>query len=491
MFRHGIIDVLATFSKTDIKKFGKFLNSPYFISNKNVILLFSALKKFHPNFDKFRISKSELWSKSGINSEYNDSTMRNLLSDLHQGALKFLTVENLFKTGNSEHIYLMTELNNRDLFMQVDKQMNKILKVQTGELKADMDEILTDFMLGSVYYDSRISHKVRQTREKIQKDIDILRESIFSLIIFSITQLTVSCFNENIAVENSQISVSGSKLSDVLDCIDTKKIYQALKGKFRYDYLLEIYMKFIESFKDHEDRNKFFSYYKSVRKHSDKLSQNALHTHYAFLVSYCVNKPELSKLEFDIYKNILTKIDFGKESGIELSYVLFRNAFLKALNINEFEWAEMFLKKYYSKLNVGFKEDIFNYGMSRINFEKGSYSESQSYLNEVSLDISSVTNDVKILQLRIFLETGYYDNAYYYSESYLKFLKTYKIISQARKLFYRNFVEIVREISLYATQRKKSTDIDFLKQKIIDDKNIIAQDWLLKIVGKFNPDNRK
>ena len=120
MHSSNLVETLKTFSREEMREFGKFINSPYFLMKKKLssqVLskLFGILKKSHPEFRSNEINKEQVFKKLYPDKEYNDSIMRNLISSLSKLAEKFM-IQKEFKYDEEQNkIYLIKQTYRRKL----------------------------------------------------------------------------------------------------------------------------------------------------------------------------------------------------------------------------------------------------------------------------------------------------------------------------------------------------------------------------------------
>ena len=89
LFRH--------FSAEELNSFEHFLLSPYFNQSEKLLKFFRAIKPYHPSFDSKKLEKEKVYKTLHSKSVYNDSTMRELISELLKLAKVFLANEELRK----------------------------------------------------------------------------------------------------------------------------------------------------------------------------------------------------------------------------------------------------------------------------------------------------------------------------------------------------------------------------------------------------------
>src|ERR1051325_7004466 len=105
MHNTQIIDLLKSFSPVELKNFGKFLSSPYFNQNTNLISLYSLLTPHYPEFNQPGISKEILFKNLFPKEKYDDKKMRYIGYDLLKLAEEYLGVINFKKDKFSYNIH--------------------------------------------------------------------------------------------------------------------------------------------------------------------------------------------------------------------------------------------------------------------------------------------------------------------------------------------------------------------------------------------------
>lgn len=94
MLKNDLLTLLSSFSNNDMKKFGKFVNSPYHNTNAKASELLEALRPFHPGFESDSLTKNYLHGQLYGKGKYVEGTVNYLLSELQRLAEKFISLEN-------------------------------------------------------------------------------------------------------------------------------------------------------------------------------------------------------------------------------------------------------------------------------------------------------------------------------------------------------------------------------------------------------------
>ena len=89
-----LIKILRTFSKVEMKSFGKFVNSPFFNTSKATMQLLQALKKYYPAFSGVGLTREKLFAEVYGERKYSSVLLNKLASNLIKLSLEFITISN-------------------------------------------------------------------------------------------------------------------------------------------------------------------------------------------------------------------------------------------------------------------------------------------------------------------------------------------------------------------------------------------------------------
>src|SRR5690606_10514298 len=123
-----LIRLLRKLDKNEIKRLRDFVNSPYYNKNSKYCMVFEELLKYHPDFDEKEFSEEIVYKNSLGQKEYDYFTMKNILSDLNDLALKFLLVEFTGEKGISDELKITQMMREKEVFDEYKSKLNKIKK---------------------------------------------------------------------------------------------------------------------------------------------------------------------------------------------------------------------------------------------------------------------------------------------------------------------------------------------------------------------------
>src|SRR3990172_1610228 len=106
MKKNNLTAILSTFTKDEFKRFGKFVASPYFQAERNLVPIYSYLKKYHPVFDSNHLSEEiifcALYPEKKFEPKKSSLIIRVIFSQMTSLAKKFLAYEQ-YESGELEY----------------------------------------------------------------------------------------------------------------------------------------------------------------------------------------------------------------------------------------------------------------------------------------------------------------------------------------------------------------------------------------------------
>ena len=91
MINGNLLKLLSALSESEFRKFGKYINSPYFNANAKLILLYDHLSDFYPDFDSLELSRQNIFRKIYKEDKYVEGTMFYLISELEKLVCSFIS----------------------------------------------------------------------------------------------------------------------------------------------------------------------------------------------------------------------------------------------------------------------------------------------------------------------------------------------------------------------------------------------------------------
>lgn len=180
---------------------------------------------------------------------------------------------------------------------------------------------------------------------------------------------------------------------------------------------------------------------------------------------------------FDLYKGALA-YDLLLESGM-ISRFAFSNMVAIALRAGETDWVASFIDRYKSKLERQWRDATASLSMARLEYARRNFPEALTHLQRADYKDTMNNLTAKVLQMKIFYETGAWDTL----ESHLKNLKNFIRRHTAIGYHRTNYSNIVRytELLMQANPLDKKA-LAVLREQIAAEAVLTEKEWLLGVM---------
>lgn len=462
MLPQNTLEILKSFSIEDIKSLGDFLKSPYFNSKETVVKLYKEIAKMHPEYRPEKFEYERMYKKI-YGGEFKEQTMKNLYSEFGGLLKKFVAHQYVEENESAFNVSLIYGLHRKNAYNQSLKSIETYRTKINQRKEKDEEDVLVMFMMDKIRNLDYISAG-KYTLEEYHSNLNL-------------------CIDEILCHFLETFFVYGK------DDLITLKAYNVKKKK---DYLKEA---FLESF----DAEKFFI---SGEKH---FATQSLKIRFLFFKYYYnevsdeeyLNLVKLifdnlsgftSELKIECWNNLVTllllrfipkdkkyykevlrinkyfdELNFiGNSPKAKIPISLFRDVFGTALVINDFEWAEYFIKKYNKHLE-GAIENERNYSMGRLSFQLKKYEESLEYLSKVVFQQVYEKINVRFYLLMNYIELKSYQSAISMLNSIRQFYLESKELPEMFAVLIESSLKFFREI-IRAEENNKKLDYSVLKE---------------------------
>lgn len=472
-----LIKLLKTFSKSEIIRFRDFVNSPYYNKNQNVIKLCEIVLNYYPGFDPEECNEENIFRLMFIKEKYNYFKIKNIISDLYQLSSLFLKLTAVEKKGIENEIALLNELHERkldNLYLFKEKQINKYFNETT---------VKDEFFYQSYYQLSRVntSHfkfiKTGYSFDLIQKEFDIyVRYTLIVLLRNYAKMLT----NKN----HGNIQFDMKMFEQVWDYIK--------EMEFEDNPSCRIYKQIIalELSRDEKDYRELL---RSKEKYSGILSVEDVY--YILLVanSFAAYRLKLGDESYykDRFSTFRELIDRKIQVPEYILYVNFINSYTAACMIDEFDWAEDFLRLFQNGISPEEERiNTINYCRAFRAYRLKEYDKALEYFSQTSFKLFLMKVMVKSYTVRIYFEQNLYDQTFSAIDAFRHYLKSEKLIAEEQKIAHYEFLKFLSDLTKLKSGgliNKKDVNINLLMKQIkgMSSNPLGAKNWLISKAEKF------
>ena len=131
MHKSKLIALIARFKQEELHWFQKFLNSPFYNSNKEHIALFKYIRKYYPQLDSPKLSKTITHQKLYPGQKFRPQKLRKAMHGLALLAEEFIAIRYLQKQPFEKKKLLISGLGERNCYDQFQKK--------TGEMISELE----------------------------------------------------------------------------------------------------------------------------------------------------------------------------------------------------------------------------------------------------------------------------------------------------------------------------------------------------------------
>lgn len=480
------VQLLAAFSKEEINRLGKFLDSPYFGCKPVVNNLFTAVKKYYPRFDKEKLVKQKVFSELYPGKGYNDVLIRKLVSELGKHIEEFIAVERILSNRLNKSVSYLEAV--------IEKKANVPFGKTLDEVKEGLEaaeKIYNDFLKDSATV-NRLSFNYYNTVNNFKDSSESLQLYGDYLVSYFLQTLT-DIYKTKAQMLSSYNPESGTgvfdsfyKNFDFQNFINESASSAILKD---YNFLQENYL----IYRIHSDIDDFQSYNRlkelvtaNITKYDYNYATRVINSLLNFGLSRIIHRKDAS-----YYKELFRLYKVALESGNLLSFhnkfmnlVTYRNILFISTAAGEFDWVEKFIEEYLPVVNDDNRETLKHFSRAVLNFERKDFKSSLDELSKIKFDHVVFKLDTKNLLLKNYYELAYIEPAYSLIDAYRHMLAGNINLSAGVKKMHSDFITYYQRL-LNLLSKKEEYNIQKLKKEVEADEGVISREWLIEKVGEL------
>jgi hypothetical protein len=469
-----LISLLNEFSKTELNRLRKFLSSPYFNDQEDVLRLFewlnSQLRKGVLEADQK--TKQQVWKNLYGNAPLDDAHLRRLSSDLNLLALQFMVAEARQKNEVAEALELQKVLEKpayKAHLNSVERQLQKQLEATTAP---SAETYLAGFQLHWTIFNraSTVLSTTNYIDKLLPADHYLERFYVVQKLKMYIAWLSFRNFR---ATEEAFLLPPGF----------WEYIRQPL---FSEVPIIAINCKVVDCLLDPNDETHFQSLMTDLEALGDALSKEDLRECYHIAQNYCALKINQGKTEyyravFTIFKSLIINDILLTET--HLSEGMYKNIITVSLRVGEFGWAENFVREYSEFLPADIRDNAQTFNLANLYSHQKKHDKVIELLRNVEYSDLVYALSSKLILVRTYYETDEFMALDSLIDSFRIFLRRNKQVSKSVKLEYNNFLGFVKKLSTLPPSNPKM--VETLRIKIERCNAVVSKKWLLEKIVEF------
>lgn len=465
---------LKTLNTKELRKFRKYLESPYFNTNQILLQLFGIFESHLLDPNENELDKKQVWELIYPNDPFDYDRLRKLIHLLMVLGEDFLA--QLAYDDNSAHRvhYLLQMLHRKEM----EEFIQSTIQAGINVLKKENNRN------GNYYYDLYSIEKYKYILENIES-ARVKKLNIQKLNISEIDgHLNHFYFSEKL--KYYCLLLSWSKMINVeLNVPLIPEITTIVKmGNYLQIPSIAIYYQIYLTYIEPNELEHFYELKKLIKNYIHLFPSEDAKDIMNSAINYTIQKHNSGNTSFYLENFLIYKDAIEKEiilANNELSPWAFKNIITLGLRLNEFEWVQNFINNYGIKINKEYRENAINYNLASMYFYKKEYNKAIPLLQRVQFDETTYGLGAKSLLLACYYELDEFEALQSFYDSFKIFVNRNKSITDERKKSYLQLIKLTKKLTENNDNKLKLTH---LKTEILESQ-ATSKSWLLEKVDEL------
>lgn len=473
MLSNKLITLLETFSKNDLVRFKKYVGSPFFNENKDLVNLYDLLQP-HLRKKKAGVSfdindKEKVWKSLYQKVPYKDVKMRRICSDLTKLALGFLAMKEFKKSALLESAFLLRPLNDTSLTKQYEHICRLSNEVENNDTIDNADFYFYKYQILWNQYQFKLKKRTSFLTDFRQADhyLDCY---------YYLNKLKHFCGEyqiKNARSTNDPISIPSSFLENL-----EREGFLEIESIKAYYYVLQLFMD--------AEKVEYFYELKDLLLAANTFSINDLYDLFTYLMNYCVRKINAGNQDFfyqlfDLYKIALEKKVLLDKDRLDFQH--YKNVIAISLKVKEYDWAEYFIQTYTQYLTEEKRENARNFNLANLYFSQQLYDKVIEQLGTVQYKSHLYALGCKTILLKTYFELKEYQALDSLIDSFRIYIRRNKMISKEVQQQYLNLLRFTKKLAGILPRDKQT--IEKVNNQIQNCKALAGKNWILEKVKEL------
>jgi len=461
-----LIELLKTFTASELLAFRDFVASPYFNKREELVLLYTYLKKIaSEGFPSVKTTRERLFCAAFPGEVFDRAKYHHTISRLYQCATRFLQVEQQEAQFWSGTIEGATAFYRRKLQRHFRQAAQKARELISEQHLRDHSYFLAQFQIAALeeLYFSDLND-TENSGQSIQAASDFLDRYYLS------RKLRFLC-----VLQDRRHFIGGAgrieMQSEILKFLDDHPyseepaiaVYHALilaqtAGEPRpfFDRFLYMWRDFAQIFSTYDQRSQL-----------------------GLAINFCIQQIRKGEKSYaaplaDLYREGLER-DLLLDEG-RISPWTFKNIVKLNLGLQRYEWVEHFILAYSNTLHEEEREDALHFNLAELYYHQRNFEQAQHHLVRVEYAQWRYGLGAKTLLAKLYFETREWEALDALLSSFGAYLQRNQRIPKDVKSPYMAFVRILQKICILPVSRRPG-----LMEKIRNTNSLSERSWLESI----------
>lgn len=470
MFGEKLITLLLGFDKYTLNRLRKFLLSPFFNEQQDVVDLFEHLNAVIRRGESAlqRLDAEDVWAVVYPGIPFDEMQLRRLTSELTQLTLRFLAVQQWLAGPYAAELTLQPLLNRPETAKHlagVERRLERTLEERKHRMSVE------DYQAAYTMYWNMFSQNtgVLSTTGYAGRLVpaDYALDCLYAIqkLKFYVAWLLYRHFRT---------------APDQLPVMDGFWAFVS-NPRFDKESLLVLYRQGAQALEHFGDETYYRTFVQHLERHNKEIDSGDLRELYQLAQNYCamkINQGHTAYYQevFLLYRKLIST-NLLLADG-QLSEGLYKNIITAGLRVGEYAWAEQFIQEYAEKLPANIRENARTFNLANLYSHQKRYDKVIELLRNVEYSDVVYALSAKLILVRTYYESNEWNALDSLIDSFRIYLQRNKLISKSVKNQYSQFLRFVRR--LISLRPGDAEGREFLRRQIAGCEPLMSKQWLLE-----------
>lgn len=471
MKKSQLIRILQTFDKKEVRELRKWVNSPAHNLRQDVVDLFEYLFSGNHLYSESYLQKEKVFEAIYPSETFSDAKLRQTIHFLLKVIEEFL-VHNEFQHDQIRAQILLTKAyRQKQLPKLFHKSLNAVREMQGQNPYRNHHYFENEYLLQYEQY-TYLSGLGRDVPLNLQEVSDANDVAYLS------NKFRLGCIMlSHQAVFKTEYDLT--LLDNLLNYVENNSKYLEFPA-------ISIYYFSYKAITEKQNTQYFEKLKELIIEYGHFFSPDEIRVIYLLAINYCISqinagKNSFFRESFELYIDGLKKNIF-LENGI-LSRFTFGNVIRIALNLQEFDWVEKFIKESAQLLDEKHRENYERFYTARLHFERKNYNLAMQLFARFEYDDILMTLHAKTMLMKMYYELDEFNALDSLIESMRTFIQRKKIMGYHRSI-YKNLINLTKKILRVRPGDKEQ--IKKLHDEISGTEPLMERKWLFEQLEKLS-----
>lgn len=425
IFRIKSVGLYRSFSADDWRWFSRFVRSPYFNTDEELVTIASCLRKYAPDFT---VSRRAFFGRVFAGEAFDDAKLRRKLNLLTELAYDYIKVREITQNHISSEVELLKQFRIRRYekgFHDQSKKLETIIRQTNGIYSEDLHAIYRFQQEQSSFIEGKGNRTLDPNIEASSQALDRY---------FMVEKLKLLCAAENLRkISNIEREVG----------MENQLIGYIKNSYWKNDPLITVYLNMLTILREPDPEESFREMMQTLLSGQLKISRDDMENVIITARNYCIRKINAGNKEYFYPLFDLYKLELGQLSPVEeITAFTYKNVVTTGLILEAYNWTREFIDAYKERVEGTSGPALYRYNMAKLLFGLQQYKEVKRWLQFSEFPEAMLDADARIILIKTYLVTGDDEAAGNACENLLKFLQRARELAY-HKDHYMNFSRLV------------------------------------------------